>query len=222
MRLLLAEDDDVLGRATCVFMLRDGHAVDWVTDGNQLLALLPKFDYDCVVLDLGLPEIGGDDCLKNMRLRGNATPVIVTTARGFLDDRIGMLDLGADDYLVKPYDLAELSARIKAVVRRNLGTTGESAPRSFGPLVLMPEGNAVRWHDKLVTLTVKEYWVLDALLKRRGRAVTRQQLEEEVYGWNETVASNSVEVHVHNLRKKLGAELIQTVRGIGYQIDLPS
>ncbi|MEY4581282.1 MAG: hypothetical protein RL701_5985 [Pseudomonadota bacterium] len=219
MRLLLAEDDVNLGRATCVFMMRDGHAVDWVTNGNQLLGLLGSFEYACVILDLGLPELGGDDCLLNMRSRGNATPVIVTTARGFREDRIGMLDLGADDYLVKPYDLAELSARIKAIVRRNQGVVSVSqGQQSFGPLTLLPSRNAVEWHGRAVVLTVKEFWVLQALLQRYGRPATRQQLEEDIYGWNESVGSNSVEVHIHHLRKKIDASLIQTVRGVGYQI----
>jgi DNA-binding response OmpR family regulator len=219
MRLLLAEDDVNLGRATCVFMMRDGHAVDWVTNGNQLLNLLGSFEYACVILDLGLPELGGDDCLVNMRNRGNATPVIVTTARGFRDDRIGMLDLGADDYLVKPYDLAELSARVKAIVRRNQGVVPVSpSQQSFGPLTLLPSRNAVEWHGRTVTLTVKEFWVLQALLQRYGRTATRQQLEADIYGWNESVGSNSVEVHIHHLRKKIDPGLIQTVRGVGYQI----
>jgi DNA-binding response OmpR family regulator len=219
MRLLLAEDDVDLGRATCVFMMRDGHAVDWVTDGKQMLNLLGRFEYACVILDLGLPELGGDECLVTMRQLGNATPVIVTTARGFREDRIGMLDIGADDYLVKPYDLAELSARIKAIVRRNRGVaTVNPGPQSFGPLSLLPSRNAVEWHGRAISLTVKEFWVVQALLQRYGRPATRQQLEEEIYGWNESVGSNSVEVHIHHIRKKIDPDLIQTVRGVGYQI----
>ena len=219
MRLLLAEDDAELGRATCVFMMRDGHAVDWVTNGNQMLSLLGTFEYACVILDLGLPELSGDDCLRNMRSRGNPTPVIVTTARGYRDDRIGMLDLGADDYLVKPYDLSELSARIKAIVRRDQSVAAVHQDRqSFGPLTLLPSRNAVEWHGRAISLTVKEFWVLQSLMRRYGRPVTRQQLEEEIYGWNETVGSNSVEVHIHHIRKKIDASLVQTVRGIGYQV----
>jgi DNA-binding response OmpR family regulator len=219
MRLLLAEDDANLGRATCVFMMRDGHAVDWATNGNQMLSLLGSFEYACVILDLGLPELGGDDCLANMRKHGNATPVIVTTARGFREDRIGMLDIGADDYLVKPYDLAELSARIKAIVRRNRGVALVSqGQQSFGPLTLLPSRNAVEWHGRTIGLTVKEFWVIQALLQRYGRPATRQQLEEEIYGWNESVGSNSVEVHIHHIRRKVDPDLIQTVRGVGYQI----
>lgn len=219
MRLLLAEDDADLGRATCVFMMRDGHAVDWVTNGNQLLSLLGTFDYACVILDLGLPELAGDDCLRNMRARGIATPVIVTTARGYRDDRIGMLDIGADDYLVKPYDLGELSARVKAIVRRNQPVAAPVLDRqTFGPLTLLPSRSSVTWNGQLIALTVKEFLVLQSLLQRYGRTVTRQQLEEEIYGWNEPAGSNSVEVHIHHIRKKIDAGLVQTVRGVGYKV----
>ena len=178
MRLLLAEDDTALGRATCVYMMRDGHAVDWVTNGNQLVELTGKFEYDCV-----------------------------------------LLDLGADDYLVKPYDLAELSARVKAIVRRSRVVVhpGESQ-QSFGPLTLMPASNSVLWHGEPVVLTAKEFRVLEALLQRQNRIVTRQQLEAEIYGWNESVGSNAIEVHIHHLRRKISIDLIQTVRGVGYQV----
>ena len=219
MRLLLAEDDAALGRATCLYMMRDGHPVDWVTNGNQLLELSRKFEYDCVILDLGLPELSGNDCLVNLRAHNNATPVIITTAQGARDLRVKLLDIGADDYLLKPYDLAELSARVKAIVRRSRPSVniGE-ASRTFGPLTLMPASNSVLWHGAPVVLMAKEFRVLEALLRRNGRVVTRQQLEAEVYGWNESVVSNSVEVHIHHLRRKLSAELITTVRGVGYQI----
>jgi len=221
MRLLLAEDDAALGRATCVYMMRDGHAVDWVTNGNQLLELSAKYEYDCVLLDLGLPELSGRDCLVNMRSRDVATPVIVTTAQGFRDHRIQLLDIGADDYLVKPYDLAELSARVKAIVRRSRAVAGaaESA-LSYGPLTLLPSSNSVQWHGDTVLLTAKEFRVLEVLLQRQNRIVTRQQLEAEVYGWNESVGSNAIEVHIHHLRRKLSSELIQTVRGVGYQVGM--
>lgn len=219
MRLLLAEDDAALGRATCVYMMRDGHPVDWVTNGNQLLELSSKFEYDCVILDLGLPELSGSDCLVNMRAHDNATPVIVTTAQGGLDHRVKLLDIGADDYLLKPYDLAELAARIKAIVRRSRQSESSvEAGRTFGQLTLMPASNSVLWQGAPVVLMAKEFRVLQALLRRHGHVVTRQQLEAEVYGWNENVGSNSVEVHIHHLRRKLAPELITTVRGVGYQI----
>ena len=153
MRLLLAEDDAALGRATCLYMMRDGHPVDWVTNGNQLLELSGKFEYDCVILDLGLPELSGNDCLVNLRAHNNATPVIITTAQGARDLRVKLLDIGADDYLLKPYDLAELSARVKAIVRRSRPSEniGE-ASRTFGPLTLMPASNSVLWHGAPVVL----------------------------------------------------------------------
>jgi DNA-binding response OmpR family regulator len=219
MRLLLAEDDVDLGRATSKYLLRDGHAVDWVTNGNQLLELSGRYEYDCVLLDLGLPELDGQDCLVNMRGGGNATPVIVTTARGFREHRIRLLDIGADDYLVKPYDLDELVARIKAIVRRSRSV--DRLPEGelvHGPLRLMPMSNSVQWHERTVVLTAREFRVLEVLLRRHGRVVTRQQLEAEVYGWNETVGGNAIEVHIHNLRRKLAAELIVTLRGVGYQV----
>lgn len=219
MRLLLAEDDEALGRATCTFLMREGHAVDWVLTGNMLLELIGKFDYDCVLLDLGLPELQGRDCLVNLRSRANTTPVVVTTAQGFREHRIQLLDLGADDYLIKPYDLAELTARIKAVVRRSRPTerVEEEGP-GIGPLKLQPASNSVLWHGNSVLLTAREYRVLDTLVRRRGSAVSRQQLEAAVYGWNETIGSNTIEVHVHSLRRKLAPELIVTLRGIGYQL----
>lgn len=220
MRLLLAEDDVALGRATCVYLMRDGHAVDWVTNGNQLLELTGKYSYDCVMLDLGLPELSGRDCLVNMRAHENITPVVVTTAQGFLDDRIRLLDIGADDYLVKPYDLAELEARVKAVVRRSQVVPSQgSGVQTYGPLTLMPASNSVQWQGENIVLAAREFRVLEVLLQRRHRIVPRQELEAEVYGWNENVGSNAIEVHVHYLRRKLSPKLIVTVRGVGYQVS---
>lgn len=219
MRLLLAEDDPVLGRATCVYLMGNGHAVDWVVNGNQLLELTGRFTYECIMLDLGLPELSGRDCLVNLRIGQNTTPVIVTTAQGFREQRIGLLDLGADDYLVKPYDLAELAARVKAIVRRSAGV--EAPPRgeqTIGALTLRPASNSVTWHGRHVALTAREFRLLEALVQRRHRMVPREQLEAEVYGWNESVGSNAVEVHIHNLRRKLSPDIITTTRGLGYQI----
>jgi two-component system response regulator QseB len=219
MRLLLAEDDNVLGRAICGFLLRDGHGVDWATDGNQLLALSAKYEYDCVLLDLGLPELSGDDCLAMMRGRENTTPVIVITARGFTDLRVRMLDIGADDYLVKPFDLTELAARIKAIVRRSCvpASSGE-VPLTHGPLTLQRSSSTVLWHGVPIALTGTEVRLLEALVQNKSRIVTRQHLEAEIYGWNEDVGSNAIEVHVHYLRRKISPDLIRTVRGVGYQL----
>jgi two-component system response regulator QseB len=219
MRLLLAEDDSVLGRAICGFLMRDGHAVDWATDGTQLLALSAKYEYDCMLLDLGLPEQSGDDCLVKIRSRENATPVIVITARGFKDQRIRLLDIGADDYLVKPFDLTELGARIKAVVRRSsVQESGGEAALTYGPLTLQRSSSTVLWHGVPIALTGTEIRLLEALVQNRSRIVTRQHLEAEIYGWNEDVGSNAIEVHVHFLRRKISPDLIRTIRGVGYQI----
>jgi DNA-binding response OmpR family regulator len=219
MRLLLAEDDSVLGRAICGFLLRSGHAVDWATDGRQLLALSVKYEYDCVLLDLGLPELSGDDWLIKVRSGENATPVIVITARGFIDQRIRLLDIGADDYLVKPFDLTELAARVKAIVRRScVQAPGGEAALTYGPLTLQRSSNTVLWHGSPIALTGTEVRLLETLLQNKSRIVTRQQLEAEIYGWNEDVGSNAIEVHVHYLRRKISPDLIRTVRGVGYQI----
>lgn len=219
MRLLLAEDDAVLGRATCMFLMRDGHAIDWATTGNQVLELAGQYTYDCVLLDLGLPELSGGDCLFNLRARGNSTPVVVTTAQGFREQRIQLLDSGADDYLVKPYDLAELLARVKAVVRRARSAVPvPDGPAEASALTLNPASNSVLWRGRAVSLTVKEFRVLEVLLQRAGRIVPRHQLEAEVYGWNENVGSNAIEVHIHHLRRKIAPGIVETVRGVGYQI----
>ncbi len=226
MRLLMADDDEVLGRAICSFMMREGHAVDWATDGNQLLALSDTHAYDCLLLDLGLPDLRGDDCLNNIRRAGNATPVIVITAHAFTDHRVRLLDLGADDYLIKPFDLTELYARVKAIVRRShTACAGEGATQTHGPLTLRPSTNSVMWHGATIALTRTEMRVLEALISRKNRIVTRQELEAEIHGWNESVASNAIEVHVHFLRRKISPDLIHTMRGVGYRLanlELPT
>ncbi len=219
MRLLLAEDDKTLGRAICGFLMREGHAVDWATAGGQLLALSAQFEYDCVLLDLGLPERSGDDCLVHMRSRKNATPVIVITARGFKDQRIRLLDIGADDFLVKPFDLTELAARVKAIVRRSRAPeSGGRTALTHGPLTLQRSNSTVLWHGVPVALTGTEVRLLEALVQHKSRIVTRQHLRAEIYGWNADVGSNAIEVHVHYLRRKISPDLIRTVRGVGYQI----
>ena len=220
MRFLLAEDDAVLGRAVCAYLMRDGHAVDWAVTGNQVLSYLRAYSYDCVLLDLNLPELQGRDCLADARSRGNQTPVIVTTASGSSAHRVELLDIGADDFLAKPYDLHELGARVRAVVRRSQQPTDhrEQGLTTYGPLTLQPNSGSVTWHGKSIPLTVKEFMVLETLLKRPNRVVQRQQLEAEVYGWNDPIESNSIEVHVHYLRRKIDPQLIQTVRGVGYQL----
>ncbi len=217
VRLLFAEDDVLLGRATCVALLQAGHAVDWVTNGNQLLSTLGQHEYDCVLLDLGLPELSGEDCLRALRSRQYRVPVIVLTARGQKDDRIEVLDLGADDYMVKPYDLEEMAARVRAVVRRSREAQAK-AEMVYGPLTLRTATRTAFWNGTPVALTGKEFLLLDALLRGPNRIVTREHLEQALYGWGEEIGSNAVEVHVHHVRRKLSRELIVTVRGVGYRL----
>jgi DNA-binding response OmpR family regulator len=217
MRLLFAEDDELLGRATCVALLQAGHAVDWVTTGNQLLGSLNRHEYDCVLLDLGLPGLSGEECLRGLRARQQRVPVVVLTARGQKDDRIAVLDLGADDYMVKPYDLDEMAARVRAVVRRSRDIE-QKTEFTHGPLRLRPLSRTVLWHGEPVPLTSKEFLLLDSLVRWPARIVTREQLEQALYGWGEEIGSNAIEVHVHHLRRKLSPKLIVTVRGVGYQL----
>ncbi|MFO1220366.1 MAG: response regulator transcription factor [Burkholderiaceae bacterium] len=217
MRLLLAEDDALLGRATCLGLLEHGWSVEWVTDGPQALASLARHRYDCVLLDLGLPEVAGEECLRNVRTRHERTPVIVLTARAQKSERIALLDLGADDYMVKPYDLDELAARVRAVVRRTQHGDGAAA-MEHGPLRVLPLDRTVLWHGARLALTSKEFLLLDAMIRRPNRIATREQLEMALYGWGEAIGSNAVEVHVHHLRRKLHPGLILTVRGVGYQL----
>ena len=217
MRLLFAEDDVLLGRATCVALLQAGHAVDWVTNGNQLLAALGKDEYDCVLLDLGLPGPSGEDCLRSLRARHQRVPVVVLTARGQKDDRIAMLDMGADDYMVKPYDLDEMAARVRAVVRRSHDNEHKTE-YVHGPLQVQLLTRTVLWYGESVALTGKEYLLLEALVRQPTRIVSREALERALYGWGEEIGSNAVEVHVHHLRRKLSPKLIVTLRGVGYQL----
>lgn len=219
MKLLVVEDDPTLAEGIAEFLRGQGDEVCVERDGMRADRLLQETAFDFVLLDVGLPGLGGYELVRRIRKRGQRMPVIVITARDALDDRIYGLDLGADDYLVKPYDLAELSARVKAIVRRSQAVNPPAqSQQTFGPLTLLPASNAVLWHGNTIVLTAKEFRVLEALLQRQNRIVTRQQLEAEIYGWNESVGSNAIEVHIHHLRRKISGELIQTVRGVGYQV----
>ena len=221
MRLLLAEDDNALGRAITVYLMRDGHAVDWATNGAQLLALSAQFTYDCILLDLAMPELGGREALAELRQRGQGTPVIVITASASREYLVNLLDLGADDYLAKPFDLGELEARIQAVVRRSRQRAPtESRNRTYGALTLMPSSQSILWKERPIKLTGKEFLLLTILAERSGRTVSRRQIELELNGIDSGTGSNTVEVLVHQLRRKIDEDLIRTVRGIGYSIDL--
>ena len=217
MRLLLVEDDPMIGENMREGLLREGHAVDWVRDGVAAQAAIAREPYGAVLLDLGLPRCDGVQVLRSVRAAQNDVPILVITARDSVDDRVRGLDAGADDYLVKPFDLHELRARVRALVRRAAGRS--SARIEHGPLSIDPATREVLVDGRRVSLSAREFALLDALVDRPGTVLSRAQLEERLYGWDEEVASNAVEVHVHNLRRKLGAgKLIRNERGVGYFI----
>jgi DNA-binding response OmpR family regulator len=216
MRILLAEDDPQLGDGLTVGLRQDGYAVDWVKDGIAADLALKSESFDLLVLDLGLPRLAGMEVLARLRGRGQSLPVLILTARDATGDKIAGLDSGADDYVVKPIDLDELAARVRALARR---AAGRAAPLlQHGDLVLDPAAHQVTRAGMPVELSGREFALLQALLENRGRVMTRAQLEGSLYGWRDEPDSNALEVHVHHLRKKLGAELIKTLRGVGYLV----
>lgn len=216
MRLLIAEDDPQLGDGLTVGLRQDGYAVDWVKDGVAADLALKSESYDLLVLDLGLPRLAGMEVLTRLRERGQALPVLILTAHDATGDKIAGLDGGADDYLVKPIGLAELAARVRALARR---AAGRAAPLlRHGELVLDPAGRQVTLAGIPVELSARELSLLQLLLENAGRVMTRAQLEASVYGWRDEPDSNALEVHIHHLRRKLGADLIKTLRGIGYTV----
>jgi two-component system, OmpR family, response regulator len=219
MRLLLVEDDAMIGTGMQAGLRHEGYVVDWVHDAEAAEAALAVEDagFALVLLDLGLPRKDGFALLESLRQKRNRVPVLVITARDAVADRIKGLDLGADDYLVKPFDLDELAARIRAVLRRHAGR-GEPMVE-FGGFRLDPSTRKVSYSGREVSVSAREFSLLQALLNRPGQALSRSQLEERLYGWGEEIASNCIEVHVHNLRRKLGERAIRTVRGVGYVID---
>jgi two-component system OmpR family response regulator/two-component system response regulator QseB len=216
MRILVVEDDSLLGDAIQAGLRQHGDAVDWVRDGLAGEHALAAERYSALVLDLGLPRLGGLDLLRRMRARNDATPVLILTARDTVDDRIKGLDAGADDYLVKPFDMGELAARLRALLRRS---AGQHAPvLRIGRLALDPAAHRVTWDDRQVELSSREFALLEALARQAGRVLSREQLEQALYAWGEEIESNAVEVHIHHLRRKLSPQLIHTVRGVGYLI----
>ena len=217
MRLLLVEDDAMIGAAAQQGLRQEGHTVDWVRDGREAEAAVAATAYDLVLLDLGLPRRDGLSVLRAWRAKGVEVPVVVITARDAVADRVAGLDAGADDYLVKPFDLDELAARIRAVARRRAGRG--SASIRVGDLEIDPAARRVTLRGEEVTLSAREYALLEALADRPGAYLTRAQLEERLYGWDDEIASNAVEVHIHGLRRKLGAEAIRNVRGLGYTLS---
>ena len=217
MRILLVEDDAMIGEAVSVSLKDAAYAVDWVKDGAAASSALEHGEHQAVLLDLGLPKRDGLEVLRRLRQAGNALPVIIITARDGVEDRIKGLDFGADDYLVKPFDVNELLARLRAVVRRQ---SGQAAPvLSNGKVSLDPETREARCADTAVLLSAREFALLHALLLRPGTILTRDELEERIYGWNEEVESNAVDFLIHGVRKKLGATVIKNVRGAGWMVE---
>lgn len=219
MRILLAEDDHALGQALAAGLRRLGYTVDWITDGTQAAAALTDTAYAAAVLDWNLPHSSGPTIIAGMRRRKDATPVLLLTARDGLPDRVAGLDAGADDYVVKPVHLDELAARLRALLRRADGQI-EPAIR-VGALEVVPSARSAALAGTALDLTAREYALLAMLVRHPGRAYSREQLEEALYGWGEEIASNAVEVHIHHLRQKLGPGWITTLRGIGYAINPP-
>ena len=217
MRILLIEDDGMIGAAVRAGLMDAGFTVDWVLDGRDAELSLANGSHDLAVLDLGLPRKSGMAVLQGLRARGHKIPVLIASARDAVEDRIAGLNAGADDYLLKPFDLDELIARIRAVLRRHAG--GAAPVLASGPMVLDPVRRVVMQHGEPVALSAREFALLEALMQRPGAVLSKQALEETIYGWGDEVGSNAIEVHVHNLRKKLGSEAIKNVRGVGYRVD---
>lgn len=217
MRLLLIEDDVALGEGIHQALSREGYTVDWVKDGASALHALLSEGFDLAILDLGLPKLDGLTVLKRLRESGSALPVLILTARDATEDRIAGLDAGADDYLIKPFDLSELKARLRALLRRSAGRARVMIEHAG--ITLDPTTQQVTYHNEPVSLTPKEYQLLYELLSPPGRVMTRERLIQLLYGWNEEAESNTLEVHIHHLRKKFSTELIRTVRGVGYLVE---
>jgi len=216
VKLLLIEDDPLLGDSVGEGLRRHGYAVDWAADGRAAESALSTQDYDLLLLDLGLPKRSGLELLRDLRKQANEVPVLIITARDGVSDRIGGLDAGADDYLVKPFDLGELAARVRALARRR---AGRATPLLVnGDLTLDPATHEVTQNGRIVPLPMREFALLRILMERPGKILSIRQLEDRLYGWEESVESNAVEVRIYNVRKKLGAEVIVNVRGVGYMV----
>lgn len=219
MRILLVEDDPMIGEAVCVALRDAAYAVDWVKDGATASRVLEHAKYQAVLLDLGLPKRDGLEVLRRLRQAGGTVPVIVITARDGVDDRIKGLDFGADDYLVKPFNLNEMLARLRAIIRRQ---GGQATPvLTNGKVTLDLMTRKARCGDVMEMLSAREFALLQALLLRPGAILSRAELEERLYGWNEEVESNAVDFLIHGVRKKLGSNSIKNVRGAGWMVEKP-
>lgn len=214
MRILLVEDDSLLGDGVCSGLRRDDNSVDWVKNGETALLATADTQYDCIILDIGLPKISGLDVLRKMREASDDTPVLILTAQDDISDRVTGLDAGADDYLVKPFAFAELNARLRALCRRKRGTA--TATIKYKDILIDTTSLTVEYNGQPVILSRREFALLVELISSQGRVLSRQHLEQKLYSWSDEVESNTIEVYIHHLRKKFYPELIKTVRGIGY------
>lgn len=217
MRLLLVEDDELLGDALKTGLTQFGYVVDWLKDGESARSALRTESFELVILDLGLPKLSGIKLLQLVRQAGDRTPILILTARDAIEDRVQGLDMGADDYMVKPFDLNELSARIRALIRRSQGRADTVI--QYRNITLDPAAHTVLMDEQLVNVPRREFALLQKLLENCGQAISRDQLMQSIYGWEEDVDSNALEVHIHNLRKKLNANFIRTIRGVGYMAE---
>ncbi len=216
MRILLVEDDILLGDGVCAGLRRENNSVDWVKNGETALAAIAETQYDCIILDIGLPKMSGLDVLQKMRKSNNDTPVLILTAQDDISDRVKGLDAGADDYLVKPFEFAELYARLRALSRRKRGNASETI--QYKNIKINTTSHTVEFNTQAVVLSRREFALLVELITNQGRVLSRQLLEQKLYSWSDEVESNTIEVYIHHLRKKFYPELVKTVRGIGYVI----
>jgi DNA-binding response OmpR family regulator len=214
MRILLVEDDALLGDGVCAGLRRDDNTVDWVKNGETALSAITETQYDCVILDIGLPKMSGLDVLQQVRESDNTVPVLILTAQDDIADRVKGLDAGADDYVVKPFEFAELCARLRALTRRTRGKACESI--RYKDIIIDTSAHNVEYNGKPVELSRREYTLLIEMITNQGRVLSRQHLEQKLYSWGDEIESNTIEVYIHHLRKKLYSDLIKTVRGIGY------
>ena len=217
MRILLAEDDASQAESIKTWLEMDGYNIDWVERGDHAILALEQHQYDCVLLDRGLPKINGDDILKTLRAQQQPTPVIFITAQDSIHDRVEGLDLGANDYLVKPFSLEELSARVRSQLRQHQTQVGQYL--HFANLQLDPQAKTLKQDGQPINLTAKEFQILHKLMQKLDHVVTREQLEESLYAWGDEIESNAIEVFIYQLRKKIGSQYIKTIRGLGYRMS---
>jgi two-component system, OmpR family, response regulator QseB len=216
MRLLLIEDDEILGDGIVAGLKEFSYITDWLRDGRQMESAIASTEYDAIILDLGLPGESGLTLLIKLRKMGKNLPVLILTARDTIDDKVKGLDLGADDYMIKPFDLDELAARLRALIRRDHGRT--SPLLKHNDLEMNPAEHSVVKGNTTIELSAKEFSLLQLLMENSGKALSKRKIEDNIYAWSEEIESNAIEVHIHNIRKKIGPDIIKTIRGVGYII----